>query len=301
MLTRPTRALHRFSRSGVLMAALLMGVGAPQAAEQSAEEVAKQLANPNTSLAFLAFQTDYVAYTGDLPDAGRQDAYKLSFQPSIPYPIGDGMNFFLRPLIPVFFDQPVPVVSGATVAGDLDVFTTQSQNFKDTGIELGDIGFDAAIGKTFDNGMVMIGGIVGTLPTATDDNVGLDQWLLGPEFLLGKGGGWGFVGMLLSHQWDVAGEDDYDTSVTGGQYFYTINLKDAWQIQAQPTFSYNHEAESGDKWTFPVGVGVSKTAKVGKLPVKFSVQYWHYVEQPDPFGPDYQIRFQFAPVVPLPW
>ena len=50
------------------------------------------------------------------------------------------------------------------------------------------------------------------------------------------------MGILLTHQWDVAGEDDFDTSITGGQYFYNFNLGKGRQIAAGPTFSYNHEA-----------------------------------------------------------
>lgn len=261
---------------------------APDHTKMSSAEIAKELANPNTALGVMSFPIDYTSYTGDLPDADNQSAFKLSFQPSIPYPLGDGVNLFVRPLIPVFFDQPTPVIESGEV------------RFEDSSTELGDIGFDVAVGKTFSNGIIAVGGMVGTLDTATDDAVGLGQTLLGPEFLLGKGADWGFVGMLVSHQWDVAGDDDFDTSITGGQYFYTYNLKNAWQIQAQPTWSYNHEAV-GEKWTLPLGVGISKTTAMGGTPVKFSLQYWQYVKQADAFGPDFQIRFQVAPVVPLPW
>lgn len=276
---------------------------APEHSKMSAAEVAKELANPNTNLGFLAFQLDYVSYTGDLPRADEQSAYKLSFQPSLPYKINDKLNLFVRPLIPVYFDQPVPVVAGSPIVPPpgSDSFSALGNNFEDTGTELGDISFDVALGTTFDSGVVLIGGIVGTLDTATDDAIGLGQYLLGPELMLGKGGKWGFAGLLVNHQWDVGGDDDFDTSITGGQYFYTYNLKNAWQIQATPTFSYNHEAESGNHWTLPLGIGVSKTTRVGNMPLKLNVQYWHYVEQNDAFGPDYQIRFQIAPVVPLPW
>ena len=204
------------------------------------------------------------------------------------------MNLFVRPLIPIILDQPVPVV------GD-QVITTAASNFDDVGVELGDIGFDVGLGKSFTNGMVLVGGVVGTLPTATDDAVGLDQYLLGPEFLMAKVGSWGAAGLLVTHQWDVAGEDSFDTSITGGQYFFTYNLGNAWQISMSPTFSYNHEAESGNRLAFPVGFGVSKTKIFGSTPWKFNLQYWHYVESPDAFGPDFQIRFTATPVVPLPW
>lgn len=267
----------------------LIAAGSVRAADdgggnRSAAEVARELANPNTSLGFFAFPMDYISYQGDLPDSGKQEAYRISAQPSFPYPLAKDTNFFLRPLIPIIIKQPV----------------FNGTDFDDSDTELGDIGFDAAIGKGFSNGVQVIGGIAGTLNTATDNDVGLDQTLLGPELFVGQKTGWGFYGLLVTHQWEVTGSEDQ--SITAGQYFFTYNLEDAWQIQMQPTWSYNHEAEdSDDKLTLPLGIGVAKTIVAGKTPWKFSLQYWHYVESPDTFGPDYQVRFQVAPVIPLPW
>ena len=97
---------------------------------------------------------------------------------------------------------------------------------EEKGVGLGDISFDAAIGKSYPSGLVLVGGIVGTLPTATDDALGLDQWLLGPEVAIAKVAKVGVVGLLVSQQWDVAGEDSFSTNITGGQYFYTVNLSE---------------------------------------------------------------------------
>ena len=262
--------------------------------EPSAAAVAQKLADPNATLGQLSFPLDYVAYEGSLPGAESQSAWKLSFQPSLPYSLTDEMNLFVRPLIPIFLDQPIPVVGGQGVPG-------AAPSFSNTGVQLGDIGFDVAVGKSFSNGMLLLGGVVGTLPTATDDAVGLDQYLLGPEVLVAKVGSWGAIGGLVTHQWDVAGEDSFDTNLTAGQYFFTYNLEDAWQISMSPTFSYNHEADSGDRLTFPLGFGMSKTMIFGGTPWRFNLQYWHYIEKPDLFGPEFQIRFSVTPVVPLPW
>ena len=147
----------------------------------------------------------------------------------------------------------------------------------------------------------MLGGLAGTLPTATENSLGLNQWQLGPEAAVAMVRPWGVLGVLVSHQWDVAGEDDYDTSITGGQYFYTFNIKDGRQINGAPTFSYNHEASNGNEWTLPLAIGVAKTTIIDGRPWKFGVQYWHYVKTPDDFGPDFQIRFTISPVVKLPW
>jgi len=252
---------------------------------KSASEVAAELADPNTSLGSMNFNFDYISFGGDLPGAGDQNAVRMTFQPVLPYPVGEGVNLFVRPAVPVIFKQDVPVADG----------------FDNPGFNLGDTGFDAALGKSFSNGLVLVGGVAGTLPTATDDDYGKDQWALGPEAAVAVVKKWGVLGLLVTHQWDVAGDDDVDTNLTGGQYFYTFNLKDGWQISSSPTFSYDHEASSGQRWTLPVGFGVNKTTIINGRPWKFGLQYWNFVEKPDAFGPDWQIRFTITPVVALPW
>lgn len=257
------------------------GPGSP-----SAEDIANELANPNTSLGTMNFNFDYIKFKGDLPGSSSQRAKRITFQPSLPYKLSETTQLFVRPAIPVIVDQDVPDSSG---------------DFDSKGADLGDISFDASLIKSLPNGIVVIGGLVGTLPTATDDALGLDQWLLGPEGAVALVRKAGVVGVLVTHQWDVAGEDDFSTSITGGQYFYTLNLDDGWQINGSPTFSYDHKADSDNAWTFPLAAGLSKTTIINGRPWKFGLQYWHYVESPDIFGPDNQIRFTVSPVVKLPW
>jgi hypothetical protein len=257
------------------------GLGTPSAAE-----VAAALSNPNTNMGSMNFQFDYIAYDGDIPGANDAEAWRMLWQPSLPYSLSESTNLFMRPAVPVIFKQDVPQLGGG---------------FSSKGVDLGDISFDASLARTLPGGLVLLGGLAATLPTATSDALGLDQWLLGPEAAVAMVGKWGVLGVLVSHQWDIAGEDDYDTSITGGQYFYAFNLKDGWQINSSPTFSYNHEASSGNKWSFPLGIGASKTSILGGRPWKFGLQYWHYIKSPDNFGPDYQLRFSVSPVVKLPW
>ena len=257
------------------------GLGSPSAAE-----VAAALSDPNTSMGTMNFQFDHVAYKGDISGAGKAVAQRMVFQPSLPYKLNDTTNLFVRPAVPIIFSQDVPDPRGG---------------FNSEGVELGDISFDASLAKSLPGGLVVLGGVTATLPTATEDSLGLDQWLLGPEAAVALVRSWGVVGVLITHQWDVAGEDDYDTSITGGQYFYAFNLGGGWQINGSPTFAYNHEAPDDNKWTLPLAVGVSKTAIIAGRPWKFGVQYWHYLESPDTFGPDYQLRFSVSPVVNLPW
>ena len=158
-------------------------------ASPSASDIAAELSNPNSALGTMNFNIDYLAYQGDLPGAGDQNATRVTFQPGLPYPLSDSLNFFLRPAISLIISQDVPTGSGS---------------YDTLKAEIGDIGFDASLGKSLPGGYVVTGGLAGTLPTATDDDLGLDQWLLGPQLGIAKMAKWGVAGFIVSHQRDVA-------------------------------------------------------------------------------------------------
>jgi len=50
----------------------------------------------------------------------------------------------------------------------------------------------------------------------------------------------------VTQSWRVGG-DEGKTSIAGGQYFYTINVRNGWQVFGQPNSSYNHNAPEGNK------------------------------------------------------
>lgn len=267
---------------------------------KSNDEIAKELANPNATLGTMAFPMDFTFYNGTLPEANKQFSTFINFQPSLPIPIANGVNLFARPLIPLIITQPV--------YGD--------DGFEQFGFNLGNISADVAVGKTWKSKTITIVGMFAGFPTATNENLRSSEITLGPEVMVAQLFKWGAIGLLVNHAWGVSGNpnenassDEFSiqsnkprhASVTAGQYFYVVNLKDAWQITGQPTWSYNHEAEEGSKLTFPIAAGVNKVISMGKLPVKISLQYWYYAASPEAFGPKHQIRLQFAPVVPLPW
>jgi len=271
---------------------------------KSNHSIAKELANPNTTLGTMAFPIDIIKYSGTLPDANNQFGALLNFQPSLPVPLSKGFNLFIRPLIPIYLTQP----------------TFGANGFEQQGFNLGNISADVAVGKTWPSKTITIAGVFGGFPTATNEDLKSNFTTIGPEFMVAQLFSWGVIGVLINHAWSVNSIDadagSFTTlsdafwtttagqeraSVTAGQYFYVVHLKNAWQITGQPTFAYNHEATEGNKFTFPVGTGLNKEVSFGKLPVKISLQYWYYLAKPDSFGPQHQIRFQIAPVIPLPW
>ena len=60
-------------------------------------------------------------------------------------------------------------------------------------------------------------------------------------------------------------------------------------------------ADSDQAWTFPLGLGVAKTFKMGNTPVKFQAQAQYFVEQPDAFGPQWLFKFTITPVIKNPF
>ncbi len=282
------RTKVRMTRLFLLLGLASVPLASAQDAHEglSADEVAKQLANPNNSLAKLTFKNQYRWYEGDLPDAGDQSNYTMLFQPIFPFSLGTTEagwkeTLFVRPAFPMVFDQPIP--SFANGQFDFDDETA-----------LGDIGFDLAYAQTSKDGLVWAAGLVGTLPTATDSDVAGKQWRFGPEALFGKVSDWGVVGIFPSHQWNVAGWSDRGFSTTQLQVFLNFTPGGGWVIGTTPIMDYNWQT---DEWTIPIQLIVSKTTHIGKMPVQFQLEANYYIERPDAFGPEWMIGLNVTPVV----
>jgi hypothetical protein len=52
--------------------------------------------------------------------------------------------------------------------------------------------------------------------------------------------------------------------------------------------------------SLPVGMGFDTLVKLGPLPTKVGVELHYYVVQDNNYGPEWQLRFYFSPVLPSP-
>jgi hypothetical protein len=250
----------------------------PGAATASADEIAAELANPNTPLASLTFKLQFRGFTGDLPNADNQNNTTLLFQPSIPFPLDNGDTILFRPAIPLLINQPV--------------FDAGDQDFDgETG--LGDIAFDLAYARTSDTGILTAVGIISSLPTATND-LGSKRFTLGPEIQLGKLTKQYVLGVFPNHQWDVGGSGDTDISLTTVQVFATYLPGGGWNVGSVPIMTYDHNTND---WTIPINFQFGKTIIAGGRPWKLAMELNYYVEQPDPFGPEWMLGLNVTPVV----
>ena len=256
---------------------------------KSADELAKELNNPNNDVAKLQFKNQYRWYKGDLPGADSQDNYTLLFQPVFPFSMGQTEEYknvlFARPAIPFISDQPVPSVDNGRFNWD-------------SASGMGDWVFDLGYGRTYKTGWIALAGVVNTLPTATDDDLKGKQWRLGPEALFGYLQKWGLLAVFPSHQWDVYGwseGDDYDYSTTSLQTFAMFTPGGGWSVGTQPIMTYDWE---GEHWTIPLNLYISKTLLFGKMPFQLALDLNYYVQQPDDFGPEWMVGFNIIPIVP---
>jgi hypothetical protein len=247
------------------------------AGKPSADEIAAKLANPNTPLASLTTKIQYRTFDGDLPRAGRQDGSMLLLQPSFPFALDNGDLILFRPAVPILLDQPVPGNDG---------FGSESG--------LGDIAFDLAYARTTDSGLLIAGGVISSIPTATKKALGTDRWTLGPELLIGKITKKHVVGLFPNHQWDIAGSGDADVSLTTIQAFYTHLPGGGWSVGTAPIMTYDHVS---NQWTVPLNLTVGKTVIWNGRPWKLSAEINYYVDQGDAFGPEWMIGINVAPVV----
>jgi len=231
-------------------------------------------------------------YDGDVNTGDPKLGANMVLQPIMPIPIygsGDGeWRLVTRPIIPLIFSEPIPT--------GFDEFDHKSG--------IGDIQLPVLLNlpEKYAGNFLLGAGPVGLFPSATDDDLGQDQWALGPAVVLGYKNKFLTTGIFPNYFWKVgsSGQDDDTPDIRPGEYalFSQLNLPNAWQVGFNPTITYNDKAARQDKWNVPVGLYVGKTIKFGKLPVNIKAGVEYSVVSPDTFGQRAQFRFQITPVIP---
>jgi len=276
--------------------------------------------NPLGNVAMLFSQYDFYQLKNDANGVEKnQHVYTGIFQ--FPKKLNDDWNLISRviwtvPSVPIDQDKLnalgsggfSPGTPGAPGSGTLiDAIGGRTTGFGDMyyvalfspseGIDLDGLGLEGKFlwGAGFDI----------SFPTATEDVLGSNKWSAGPSALGVYLGPTWKVGGLMQHYNSFAG-DDFDSNgapvadvnLINLQYFVFYSLDETTSIGASPNIIMDWEADSDDRFTVPIGIGVAKTVKFGPVPVRIGLEFHYSVVRPDNVGTDYGIRFYIIPAAP---
>jgi len=280
---------------GVALSVILYGGNTNAEETMSLEKAAKKSNNPVSDAWLMITQSDYTFI--DAP-GGTEMRERLSFQPVMPIPISGGKwNLVNR------------IVVGA-VSAPLDDDLNSPDPFGDRTSGLTDTIFFSLLAPNKDDGVIWGVGPTFILPTATEDVLGQEKWQAGIAGLLvrmGKThGGLGIenwnMGVLAQTWWDVGGEDDRpDTKQSDIQYFINWKVNATQLLGMTPNIQIDWEKKGSDRFSVPVGFGTIGLFRWGKTPVRWGVELQYYVKQPDPVGPEWNLKFFIAPIMANPF
>jgi hypothetical protein len=241
---------------------------------QNESQLAKASQNPIANLTSIPLQFNFNSGGG----LGSTTYLLLNVQPVMPLTLNKKWLLISRTIVPY---TNIPLPTGIRVNGLADI---QQQSYftlkKPSKIVWG-------LGPIF------------SVPTATNDVVRTGQWALGPTGVaLITSGRW-VVGALANNLWRIGGvRHGLAINQFTTQPFINFNIPQGWAIVTAPLITANWSASDDERWTVPIGIGVSKISRIGQQPVNVGAQYYHNTMHPSEAGSD-QFRFQFTLLYPI--
>lgn len=255
----------------------------------SLTEINQKLTNPVSSIWSLSFQQNN--YYLDNPDRWQSN---LQFQPVLPVALTRNWNLITRPVAQIFNTTPYPKLN-------LNLATLKPEVDFDRTTGFGDLVLLEMLSPapTIAGNWILGIGPTFIFPTATTDWTGQGKWQAGPGAVVGYLSRKWILGAFVQNWTSFAGDSSRpDTNQMNLQPIAAVFFGEGWSIGYSGNILANWEASSGDVWTVPVGLGVSKVVKVGKLPVKLSLSGQYMPIHPDTFGQQWNIQLQIVPVIP---
>jgi hypothetical protein len=256
-----------------LFCMFVMCSGLSLKAQESNEELAQAAANPLADLISFPFQNNMDFGLGQY----NRTRNVLNIQPVIPLA---GGRIITRTIFPIVSIPDIGAESGTFSSG------------------LADTQFTAFYVPPATGNLTWGPGVVVEIPTGGEKR-GSQKWSIGPSIVaLAQPGDWTF-GILANNVWSVMGKSERD-SVSKGliNLFIVRQLGNGLYVNSAPIITVNWKAPSGQKWIVPLGAGIGKLFRLGKLPVNAQVGAYYNIVKPD-IGPDWQVRLQVQFILPM--
>jgi hypothetical protein len=300
-LRRSIRPCRRARRGLVAMAAICAAsalAGAAATADSatatgssegspSLTDINKKLTNPVSELWSISLQQNN--FRVDLgAGIGTRWNSNLNFQPVLPISITEDWNLITRPVITLLNSVPHPDLGSATpdidrtsALGDTVLLEMVSPSSKLVGDWL------LGAGPTF------------IFPSASSRWSGQEKWQAGPAAIVGYLSEKWILGSFAQQWTSFAGNGSRaSTSQLNLQPIASWFLPDGWSIGYSGNVLANWEASGDEVWTVPIGLGIAKVLKLGRLPVRVQLAGQYMPIRPDVFGQKWNIQLLVAPVIP---
>lgn len=252
------------SSLAVLSAALVLTLSSGTAAfaQQAAEpahdvtSLAKATQNPVGDLISVPLQFNFNT-GGDLED---RTYFNVNFQPVMPFKVTPNWNLIARVIVPM---SSLPGPEGVRYSG------------------VGDIQSELFFTPSKPGAIIWGVGPALSLPTATTTGLETGTWAAGPTAVALKMTGPWVLGGLVAQWWPLTDNGgDPETDLLLIQPFVNYNFGKGWALAFAPIITANWNAPSGEEWTFPLGIGISRTTVFNRRPIQLGVQYYSNVERP---------------------
>lgn len=258
---------------------LALGITAALADEPAkatdTQALAKASQNPVAALISVPFENNATFNNG--PDDVFVDI--LNIKPVIPMGITENWNLINRAIVPlVYQDDGFRDPQGQELGGQFG---------------LGDIVYQGFISPKKPGKIIWGLGPELHIPTGTD-RLTTDQWSLGPAAVVLTMPGQWVIGALVSNVWNIGNgyNDAPNVNAMTAQYFINYNMEGGWYLTSAPVMTANWKADSGEKWTVPVGGGFGRVFKLGGQHVNMKLAAYYNVDAPDDNDDVWNLQFQ---------
>ena len=225
--------------------------------------IAKKLANPIANMISVPLQYEFSRGVGATQGGSEQT---LLFQPVMPFNLGGGDTFIVRPI----------------VAGVREVNVQGASGQPYSGYGIANVTIESFYAPNTNSSWIWGIGPYAVAPVSNSGKFGSQQTGLGATgVVLNRAGPWTY-GLLGYQSWSAGGDAAFGTQNNlYGQPFVAYTTKEAWTFTTNMEALYNYDTR---RTSNPLYVGASKLLVLGGVPFSFSGGPMYYVSN-TPGGP----------------